>query len=125
MKQDISEGTASFFCKVLDTCRRDTAFVILVTLGGSAHAAYVIARELQRRFKKVILCIPGDCYSAGTLIACCAQELVMTPRGRLGPLDVQIPKKDELYERLSGLTASDALEELSQNAVRTLTSIAL
>lgn len=124
--QQTSEQTASEFHGVLESLkpRRTNAFVMLVTFGGDAHAAYVIARDLQLHYEKVILCIAGDCYSAGTLIVLCANELVLTDRGRLGPLDVQLLKKDELSERLSGLTVSIALDELHVKAFEALTSIA-
>ena len=103
----------------------ETVFLMLVTLGGDAHAAYMIARDLQMRYKKVIICIAGDCFSAGTLIVLCANELVITDRGRLGPLDVQLLKKDELSERLSGLTVNTALEELHKQTSDALASIAI
>ena len=32
----------------------------------------------------MIVCIAGDCYSAGTLIACCAHEIVMSPATAMG-----------------------------------------
>jgi len=99
--------------------KRRVAFVIFATFGGDAHAAYVIARDLQFRYDKIILCIGGDCYSAGTLLVCCAHEVVIADRGRLGPLDVQIIKRDELAERSSGLTVSIALQELQKESFKT------
>lgn len=43
----------------------------------------------------------------------------MTDGGKLGPLDVQILKKDELGERLSGLTLNIAMEELREQVFTT------
>lgn len=123
----ISNAAAIRFHDLLERTppRHKNVFLMLATLGGDAHAAYVIARDLQRRYDKVIICIAGDAYSAGTLIVLCAHELVFTDRGRLGPLDAQILKKDELSERLSGLTVGMALEELRQKTSEAISFIAL
>ena len=96
--------------------KHTNAFLIFATFGGDAHAAYVIARDLQLRYKEIVVCIAGDCYSAGTLFVCCANELVITDRGRLGPLDVQLVKRDEIGERISGLTVGIALQELQRES---------
>jgi hypothetical protein len=119
--QPIDPQVADRFHALLEatSSKHESAFVIFVTFGGDAHAAYVIARDLQLRYKKVILCIAGDCYSAGTLLVFCAHEVVISDRGRLGPLDVQIIKRDELAERSSGLTVSIALQELQRESFET------
>jgi membrane-bound ClpP family serine protease len=85
--QSIDEDAAARFHDLLESVPRERSnvFLVLATFGGDAHAAYMIARDLQLRYKKVTLCIAGDCYSAGTLIVLCAHDLVITDRGRLGP----------------------------------------
>jgi hypothetical protein len=45
-----------------------------------------------------------------------AHEIVMTAHAELGPLDIQLGKKDELFELDSGLTVLDALTELEGKA---------
>lgn len=92
------------------------AYIVLVTYGGSPHAAYRMGRCLQRNYDKVIACVPGPCVSAGTLMALAANELVMFEYGFLGPLDIQLRKTDELFEMQSGLTASEALTTLRSEA---------
>lgn len=105
---------------LIDACiarrRRKNALFVLVTLGGDADAAYRIARCLQDKYEKFTLYVPGICKSAGTLIAIAAHELVLSDHGELGPLDVQMSKKDELWELQSGLTVMDALTDLKKNA---------
>jgi hypothetical protein len=93
--------------------------MILVTNGGDAHAAYRIARCLQRNYKRVIVFIPGWCKSAGTLLAVGAHELVVSDYGEIGPLDVQLRKTDEILEVTSGLTVLDALDLLQNKARET------
>jgi hypothetical protein len=87
-----------------------------VTEGGDADAAYRIARSFQDHYERFICIVPGYCKSAGTLILIGAHELVMTDFGELGPLDVQMAKKDELGERESGLLVTSALEALRRSA---------
>ena len=110
--------------QMIDLCRdmetlRENAFLVMVTYGGSAHAAYRMARCLQRHYSKVTLCVPAVCASAGTLFAIGAHELAVADHGSLGPLDVQIRKTDELYETTSGLTTIEALETLRSESFQT------
>lgn len=96
--------------------RRRNAFLILVTFGGDPHIAYKIARALQRGFERVTVCVPGPCVSAGTMLALAAHELTMTDYGWLGPLDVQVPRSDEIFESQSGLVSMQALATLQSEA---------
>ena len=96
--------------------RRRNAFLILVTFGGDPHIAYKIARALQRGFERVTVCVPGPCVSAGTLLATAAHELIMTDSGWLGPLDIQVPRSDELFESQSGLVSMQSLSTLQSGA---------
>lgn len=96
--------------------RQTNVFLILVTSGGDADAAYRIARCLQEKYEKFTLYVSGYCKSAGTLVTTGAKELVFSDHGELGPLDVQMSKKDELWEWQSGLTVMDTLTALQDNA---------
>ena len=105
---------------IIDECikrqRRKNVLMVLVTMGGDANAAYRIARCLQEKYERVVIYVSGYCKSAGTLMAIGAHELVFSDHGELGPLDVQMSKKDDLWETQSGLTVMDALSALQQNA---------
>ncbi len=105
---------------LIEECRnrtkRNGIYVILVTTGGDAHAAYRIARAFQREYDRFVMCVSGYCKSAGTLLAIGAHELVMDDHGELGPLDIQMRKKDEIWEQQSGLTIMDTLRSLHEKA---------
>lgn len=90
--------------------------VILSTTGGSAATAYRIARAFQRHYKEVCVAIPWICKSAGTLLCIGASGLMFGENGELGPLDVQIPQKDELFGYSSGLTPIHALSVLREQS---------
>jgi serine dehydrogenase proteinase len=106
--------------EVISACcgrkRRKNVTLILVTEGGEPDAAFRIARAFQDHYTKFTCIVSGYCKSAGTLILTGANELVMTDWGELGPLDVQMAKKDELGERESGLLVTSALEALRRSA---------
>ena len=105
-----------FINSCITRCRRKNAILLLVTMGGDADPAYRIARCLQTKYERFSLYVSGYCKSAGTLVALGAHELIMSDHGELGPLDVQMSKKDELWETQSGLTVMDTLAALKDNA---------
>ena len=96
--------------------RRKNVIFLLTTWGGDPDAAYRIARCLQQSYARFFLCVSGFCKSAGTIIALGAHELVVSECGEVGPLDVQMSKKDDLLKRQSGQTVSDALNALQIRA---------
>lgn len=63
--------------------KRENAILILTTQGGSADAAYQMARCVKKHYKKFTLFVFGHCKSAGTLIAVGADEIVMSEFGQL------------------------------------------
>ncbi len=96
---------------------RDKLIVVLVTSGGMPDVAYRMAMILHQRYDHVTICIAGWCKSAGTLLAISAAELLIGPKGELGPLDVQIAKRDDLGgDRDSGLVINEALSRLREES---------
>lgn len=96
--------------------RRKNAVLFCVTTGGSADAAYRIARYLQRNYSRVYAVITGQCKSAGTLIVSGAHEIYMGDFGEMGPLDVQLSKRDEVWEATSGLNVDEAVRAMENTA---------
>lgn len=90
---------------------------VLSTLGGDPNDAYKIARRLRCKYEKFYLYVCGYCKSAGTLIAIGADELIMSDVAELGPLDVQIPEKDEIFKYSSGLTLEESLKTLKTESL--------
>src|SRR5260370_26323377 len=103
----ISTRTADEVVSVIERQedRRRNVCFLLTTGGGDPHCAYRIGRTLKRYYEsgRVIFLFGGYCKSAGTLLALCANELVFSTFGELGPLDVQIGKLNELVGADSGL----------------------
>lgn len=95
---------------------RRNVLLLLCSNGGNPDAAYRMARGLQNCYEKFTVLLAGRCKSAGTLMVLGAHEIVMTDHAELGPLDIQLGKKDELFELNSGLTVLNALTELESKA---------
>lgn len=102
----------SFISTVSRRKRRSRVVLVLITSGGDADAAYRMARCLQGCYEHVTVFVPGWCKSAGTLLAIGAHRLVMSPFAELGPLDVQVGKRDDLFEYGSGLEIDAAMSQL-------------
>ena len=114
----IDSDSADDLIKVVKRAERKTNVILMLTTrGGYPDAAYRIARCLQKYYSKLILYIYGRCKSAGTLVSIVADEIILSDYGEFGPLDIQLDKKDELFENSSGLDITQALSSLN---VRTL-----
>jgi hypothetical protein len=93
--------------------RQKRASLVLTTNGGNPDAAYRIARHLQKQYEELVLYVFGYCKSAGTLLALGADKIVMSDFGELGPLDMQVNKRDDLVYRSSGLDIQQALDVIT------------
>jgi hypothetical protein len=93
------------------------AYLIPVTTGGDPDAGFRIARAMGHYYPQKVKCfIPDICKSAGTLITIGSSELVISNKGELGPLDIQLQNKEELLETSSGLDIMQALRLLQETA---------
>lgn len=120
----IDEDGYGQFVQATKNVRPERALMLVViTYGGSADSAYRIARFAQNFFKDFLLFVPNACKSAGTLVALGASQIHMSPFGEFGPLDVQVFKSDEIFERRSGLTSKSAVWSLTEEAFRTFEQI--
>ena len=105
---------------------RKNAIVFLTTHGGDAGPAYRIARILQTIADRFYLCIPSECKSAGTLIALGASEIFMPSVSELGPLDVQLRRRDEIGGRpRSGMVVRTALDGLADETYKVFEKVVL
>lgn len=106
--------------------KHDKVLLALTTYGGEANFAFRIARYLQTAYEDFVVFIPSYCKSAGTLIATGARTLIFAlPTGEIGPLDVQVLQRDEIYGRRSGLTTHAALADLQNHSFQIFEHFAL
>jgi hypothetical protein len=96
--------------------RRKNAILFLTTPGGDPDAAYRLAACLKRSYSKFAVYVFGRCKSAGTLALLGASSIVFGDFGELGPLDVQLAKRDEIMASNSGLDIFQAMAVLNNSA---------
>jgi hypothetical protein len=70
--------------------RTKEADLLIVSNGGDPMVAWWIISMLRQRIGRIGVLIPQSAYSAATLLAIGADEIVMHPFGNLGPIDMQI-----------------------------------
>jgi hypothetical protein len=94
---------------------------IVASPGGDVGAAYLVARELRRRFARLTVYVPLQAKSAAILLCLAAEELVLGALGELGPLDQQYDEKQQADFPLSTsrLVPFRALEQLQRVAADT------
>jgi hypothetical protein len=112
---NISDQPADQFVLTMKnrTERAKNCVVFIATFGGDASAAFRIARAMRRYYRgQVIMYILGQCKSAGTLLAVGADKIIMGDFGELGPIDVQLRKKDALFSRESGINHVECTKRL-------------
>lgn len=105
---------------IMSVCRRTdkqkNVVLYIGTHGGDSHAAYRIARFLREYYERFVVYVHTLCKSAGTLLCLGANEIIMSDCSEMGPIDIQLLKTDELGERSSGLTITQAMATLQTEA---------
>ncbi len=96
--------------------KKEEATFFLSTYGGDPDWAYRLVATFRLFYSKINMVIPGLCKSAGTLIALGADTLRFHEFGELGPLDVQVKRKDNLIGANSGLDVFQALQVINHSA---------
>ncbi|HTQ59584.1 MAG TPA: hypothetical protein VMI32_05145 [Candidatus Solibacter sp.] len=82
------------FSELTRTIKGEAIDVLLHSPGGLAEAAERIVHLLRARFKSVRFIIPHTAFSAATMLAASADELVLDDTSALGPIDPQIQFRD-------------------------------
>lgn len=110
LKSDIKRALHINLTNLIKTKKKhNNCTVFLITSGGDPDAAYRIGRCLQHSYENVRLVVPWYCKSAGTLVCMAAHELIISDLGELGPLDVQLLRRDEVGDRSSGMDLVEAM----------------
>lgn len=76
----------------IDSIHKDKTEVdfLIISNGGDPITSLRIISLLRERFKKVSVLVPYVAYSAATVLALGADEIVMHPYSNLGPVDPQL-----------------------------------
>lgn len=90
---EIESGMVPELIKHIDALGQNSGEKIglfIISNGGDPIVALRIITLLRARFSEIAVIIPFTAYSAATLIALGADEIIMHPYANLGPLDMQL-----------------------------------
>jgi hypothetical protein len=98
---EMSSDALPYIIHQLDTLPDDTKALdfLIVSYGGDPMVAWRIMTLIRQRLDDkatITVMIPQSAYSAATLLAFGANEIVMHPNGHLGPVDMQIIRRTEM-----------------------------
>ena len=88
----MADDALPFIIEQIDALPKDVKAVdfLIASYGGDPMMAWRIMTLLRERVEDVAVMIPQSAYSAATLLAFGANEIIMHPNGHLGPVDMQI-----------------------------------
>jgi len=85
----ITDEDIHAFMEALSGLNNKKLDLILHTGGGSAEAADAIVSYLRQKYEHIRIIIPQAAMSAGTMLACSADIIVMGKQSSIGPIDPQ------------------------------------
>ena len=99
---DLGPLPAHIFTKIVeelknDIVKHDKLFVILTTRGGSAEMVERYVNILRHHYTEINFIVPEYAYSAGTIFCMSGDSIHMDYSSVLGPIDPQVPNKDNKY----------------------------
>jgi hypothetical protein len=89
MAVSITDEDIHAFMEAIAGLKNDKLDLILHTGGGSAETTDAIVSYLRQKFNHIRVIIPQAAMSAGTMLACAADEIIMGRQSSIGPIDPQ------------------------------------
>ncbi len=85
-----SDAAREFIDQINSIKESSEVDIMIHSFGGDALAAWKLMSLIRERFERVHVLVPYMAFSAATLFALGADEIVMHPYASLGPIDPQI-----------------------------------
>ncbi|NBV14242.1 MAG: serine protease [Sphingobacteriia bacterium] len=85
----ITDEDIHAFMEAVSGLKCDSLDLILHSGGGSAEATEAIVSYLRQKFKHIRIIIPQAAMSAGTMLACSSDIIIMGKQSSIGPIDPQ------------------------------------
>jgi Serine dehydrogenase proteinase len=85
----INDEDIQGFMEAISGVQGESLDLILHTGGGSAESTDAIVSYLRQKFKDIRIIIPQAAMSAGTMLACSANIILMGKQSSIGPIDPQ------------------------------------
>jgi ClpP class serine protease len=89
MTVSINDEDIHAFMEAIAGLKNNQLDLILHTGGGSAETTDAIVSYLRQKFAHIRVIIPQAAMSAGTMLACAADEIIMGKQSSIGPIDPQ------------------------------------
>lgn len=90
--------------------------ILLDTSGGNVYSAVKIMDTLRTKYREIIIAIPQEAKSSGTMMCCGADSLIMGPISELGPLDKPMVHPDNETARISALDIVKSIDGMLDTA---------
>lgn len=97
--------------------KNDTLLIVLDTGGGNVYSAVKIMDTLRVYYKKIIIAVPQEAKSSGTMMCCGADELIMSSISELGPLDKPMVHPDNETASISALDIVRSIDGMIDTAI--------
>ena len=95
--------------------RKKSVAVILDTPGGLAEVVERMVAAIRFKYIEMVVIVPDQAMSAGTIFALGADRIMMDYFSRLGPIDPQFEKDDKLVPALSYLNQYERLNQKAKD----------
>ena len=96
----ITEEDIQGFMEVVHGLRNTQLDLILHSPGGSPVAAEAIVKYLRKKFTHIRVVVPQGAMSAGTMLACSGNSILLGKHSFLGPVDPQFILQTPLGNRM-------------------------
>lgn len=97
-----------------DTDKKNKLYVILTTGGGSLNPVKRVVNIFRNFYDEVHYIVPDFAYSAGTVMCCSGDSILMSYYSVLGPIDPQVVNADGKF--VAALGYLDKIDELIKKA---------
>lgn len=97
-----------------DSNKKDKLYIILTTGGGSLNPVKRMVNIFRNFYAEVHYIIPDFAYSAGTVMCCSGDSILMSYYSVLGPIDPQVRNNDGKF--VAALGYLDKIDELIKKA---------
>jgi hypothetical protein len=85
----INDEDIQAFMEAVAGLQSENLDLILHTGGGSAEATDAIVSYLRQKFSNIRIIVPQAAMSAGTMLVCSADTIIMGKQSSIGPIDPQ------------------------------------
>ena len=96
----ITEEDVQGFMEVVHGLKNDKLDLILHSPGGSPVATEAIVKYLRKKFTHIRVVVPQGAMSAGTMLTCAGNSIVLGKHSFLGPIDPQFILQTQLGNRM-------------------------